>query len=320
MSLVPKNNIHFNLQNFGADKVYVISEKDSYRREEFIKAWEWSDLEYEFVDAIMGNELDIKSMIQDGRLDAFIDPSGNLSKNIIGVALSHQKAYQIALDEFDYSNSENRFDSNGNPLRYFLFLEDDARPTTALIDSIQNGEYPLLIKDIKKFSFDILWLGRATPNIRGRYLNDRLQHIRRFEAPGAQSYMINVNSLRELFHSMEDINMPADLLLDKEDDILHTSLATYQSLIGQMGTMIHSFTGDKDLPDDHISNLYKSQTQLPIHLWRKDIPKLERVNPDMDEFVENVEDFDYHKEIGYTDNSSALGEGETTSWKKIILK
>ena len=326
MSLVPKNNIHFNLQNFGADKIYVISEKDSYRRKEFIKAWEWSDLEYEFVDAIMGKDLDIKSMIQDGRLDTFIDPSGNLSKNIIAVALSHQKAYEMALDEFDSSNSENRFDSNGNPLRYFLFLEDDARPTTALIDSIQAGEYPLLIKDIKKFSFDILWLGRAIPNIRGRYLNNRLQHIRRFEAPGAQSYMINVNSLRQLFDSIKDINMPADLLLDKEDDILHTSLATYQSLIGQMGTMIHSFTGDKDLPDDHISNLYKSQTQLPIHLWRKDIPKLERVNPDMYEFIEDVEDFDYDEKIGYPDNCSALGGVDSLSgepnnhWRKIIFK
>ena len=118
-----KTNIA-HLQNFGADKVYVISEKDSYRRQEFTKAWEWSDLEYEFVDAIMGRDLDIKSMIQTGRLDTFIDPSGNLSKNIIGVALSHQKAYEIALNEFDSSNSENRFDSNGNPLRYFLFLED----------------------------------------------------------------------------------------------------------------------------------------------------------------------------------------------------
>ena len=40
----------------------------------------------------------------------------------------------------------------------------------------------------------------------------------------------------------------------------------------------------------------------------------------MDEFVEKVEDFDYHTEIGYTDNSSALGEGNPISWKKIILK
>ena len=138
--------------------------------------------------------------------------------------------------------------------------------------------------------------------------------------------MISVNSLRELFDSIKDINMPADLLLDKEDDILHTSLATYQSLIGQMGTMIHSFTGDKDLPDDHISNLYKSQTQLPIHLWRKDIPKLERVNPDMYEFIEDVEDFDYDEKIGYPDNCSALGGVDSLSvepnnhWRKIIFK
>jgi len=312
-----KTNIA-HLQNFGADKVYVISEKDSYRRQEFTKAWEWSDLEYEFVDAIMGRDLDIKSMIQTGRLDTFIDPSGNLSKNIIGVALSHQKAYEIALNEFD---------SNGNSLGYFLFLEDDARPTTALINSIQDGEYTLLVEDIIKLSFDILWLGRATPEIRGINLNGRLQHIRRFEAPGAQSYIVNVNSLRELLDSMKVINMPADLVLDKEDGILHTSLATYQTLIGQMGTkMIHSFTGDNELPDDHINNLYKSQTQLPSHLWRRDIPKLKRVNPDMYEFIEDVEDFDYDKEIGYPDNRSELGEAGlllselNNYWRKIIFK
>ena len=45
---IKTNIVH--LQNFGADKVYVISEKDSYRRQEFTKAWEWSDLEYEFVE------------------------------------------------------------------------------------------------------------------------------------------------------------------------------------------------------------------------------------------------------------------------------
>ena len=86
MSLVPKNNINFKLKNFGADKVFVISERNSFRREEFIKAWKWSDLKYEFVDAIMGKELDLKYFIESGRLTRFIDPSGSISKNIIMVS------------------------------------------------------------------------------------------------------------------------------------------------------------------------------------------------------------------------------------------
>jgi len=304
MSLVPKNNVHFKLKNFGADKIFVISEKNSFRRKEFEKAWKWSDLQYEFIDAIMGEELDIKSMIQDGRLNTFIDPSGNLSKNIIGVALSHQKAYEKALSEFD---------SNGQPLQSFLFLEDDARPTSALIDLIESGEYTKLLTNISNLSWDIFWFGRAKNYIKGEYLNERVKKLRRFDSPGAQSYMIRRNSLDELYYKIKDnVDIAADLLLDREHDILKESLCTNRTIIGQMGIMMNTFFGDENESETHISNLYKSQTQAPEHL--------KRIHANMDEFVENVEDFDYHKEIGYTDNSSALGEGETTSWKKIILK
>ena len=304
MSLVPKNNVHFKLKNFGADKIYVISEKDSYRRKEFIKAWEWSDLEYEFVDAIMGKDLDIKSMIQDGRLNTFIDPSGNLSKNIIGVALSHQKAYKKALSEYD---------SNGQPLQSFLFLEDDARPTSALIDLIESGEYTKLLTNINNFSWDIFWFGRAKNYIKGEYLNKRIKKLRRFDSPGAQSYMIRRDSLDFLYHKIKDnVDIPADLLLDKEHDILKESLCTNKTIIGQMGMMMNTFFGDENESETHISNLYKSQTQAPEHL--------KRIHTNMDEFVQNVENFDYHKEIGYTDNTSALGEGDPICWKKITLK
>lgn len=306
MSLVPKNNVHFKLKNFGADKIYVISEKDSYRRKEFIKAWEWSDLEYEFVDAIMGKDLDIKSMIQDGKLDTFIDPSGNLSKNIIGVALSHQKAYKKALSEYD---------SNGQPLQSFLFLEDDARPTSALIDLIESGEYTKLLTNINNFSWDIFWFGRAKNYIKGEYLNKRIKKLRRFDSPGAQSYMIRRDSLDSLYHKIKDnVDIPADLLLDKEHDILQESLCTNKTIIGQMGIMMNSFFGNPNESKTHISNLYKSQTQAAEHL--------KRIHVNMDEFIEDVEDFDYHKEIGYIDNSSALGsiKGETIFWKKIIFK
>jgi len=304
MSLVPKNNVHFKLKNFGADKIYVISEKDSYRRKEFIKAWEWSDLEYEFVDAIMGKDLDIKSMIQDGRLNTFIDPSGNLSKNIIGVALSHQKAYKKALSEYD---------SNGQPLQSFLFLEDDARPTSALIDLIESGEYTKLLTNINNFSWDIFWFGRAKNYIKGEYLNKRIKKLRRFDSPGAQSYMIRRDSLDFLYHKIKDnVDIPADLLLDKEHDILKESLCTNKTIIGQMGIMMNTFFGDENESETHISNLYKSQTQAPEHL--------KRIHTNMDEFVQNVENFDYHKEIGYTDNTSALGEGDPICWKKITLK
>ena len=304
MSLVPKNNVHFKLKNFGADKIYVISEKDSYRRKEFIKAWEWSDLEYEFVDAIMGKDLDIKSMIQDGRLNTFIDPSGNLSKNIIGVALSHQKAYKKALSEYE---------SNGQPLQSFLFLEDDARPTSALIDLIESGEYTKLLTNINNFSWDIFWFGRAKNYIKGEYLNKRIKKLRRFDSPGAQSYMIRRDSLDFLYHKIKDnVDIPADLLLDKEHDILKESLCTNKTIIGQMGIMMNTFFGDENESETHISNLYKSQTQAPEHL--------KRIHTNMDEFVQNVENFDYHKEIGYTDNTSALGEGDPICWKKITLK
>ena len=49
-----------NIKNFGAKKIYVISKSGEHQRKsDFIKAWESFDgFEYEFVDAIMSDDID----------------------------------------------------------------------------------------------------------------------------------------------------------------------------------------------------------------------------------------------------------------------
>lgn len=311
MSLLQELDVKFKVKNFGADKVFVISEKgDHFRKQEFIKAWKWCDLEYEFIDAVMGRDLDIKELVQSGRLESFIDPGGNICKNIVAVALSHNKVYEYALNHSYLFNGNN-----------IMIMEDDARPTQVLIDMIQSDEFNELVKDINKFNFDILWLGRGSYKIKGDYLNDNIQSISRFTSPGAQAYILQLDSLQQLIDKRRDkIDSAADLFLDIEHNVLKKAYSTYFSLIMQQGHMMNKFLGDKEEADDHIYNKYKSQTQLHPDDYNEN-QMFRRINDDIKEFIVDVEDFDYDKEIGYVDGSSAMGVenliGDGWSWKKI---
>jgi GR25 family glycosyltransferase involved in LPS biosynthesis len=293
--------LSFNLYNFGADKVYVISEKNSYRRDEFIKAWAWSDLEFEFVDAIMGRDIDIKKMINDGVLTEFIDPNGILSKNIIGVALSHIEAYKISLGNHSDTGSKS-----------FLFMEDDARPTQSLIDIIQNGKYVKFIESIYNEDFDVLWLGRGgnKTDTNGRYYNKYFKYTERYNNPGAQSYILKSKSIKNILNFTNKIDMAADCFLDRKD-ILNKSIITHKQLVSQMGYILDKFYGDDTLPNTHIYNRYKSQTQLPPHIFPDSKfnhinvdGKFNHVNDDIMDYIKDINDFTYKTDI---------------IWKKIIF-
>ena len=75
-----------NIRNFGATKIFVISDKENIqRRNDFKDAWSnFKNFDYEFVDAIMGKDLDITKLIQEKKiLGKFYDPNGTLSKNLL---------------------------------------------------------------------------------------------------------------------------------------------------------------------------------------------------------------------------------------------
>ena len=86
------------LYNFGASKIFVISDKNNLeRRNAFDKAWScFSDFDYEYVDAIMGTELSVSKQLETKKLDThFLCPNGCLSRNILGVYQSHYKIWEM---------------------------------------------------------------------------------------------------------------------------------------------------------------------------------------------------------------------------------
>ena len=114
------------LKNFGAERIYVISDpKNQQRRSDFIEAWSgFSDFDFEFVDAIMANDIDLDRLFYQGKLaDQFYDPNACLSKTVFAIALSHERVWEKIWDLHEFSQKD----------EHFLILEDDARPTKSLM-------------------------------------------------------------------------------------------------------------------------------------------------------------------------------------------
>ena len=290
MSIVLNTDIAFKLHNFGADKIYVISEKDSYRREQFIKAWEWSDLEYEFIDAIMAKDLDLDEMILNGELKPYVDPVTNVTRGLIAISKSHLKAYEHALN--------NSYTFNGGDK--IMFMEDDARPNQILLNEISSGEYYKLIKDLSKVYFDIFWVGKGFKgtHIHGEPVTERLQRPKAFAQLGAHAYILNIHRLQPLIDLGKQYTIQADIFLDLYQEVLKISYGPYHSLIQQQGTIWDKFHGDDSLPDDHPINLMKSSSQKNPKEYDNtkdlfDSPHSHLIEKSLVPYIKEIKDVDY---------------------------
>jgi GR25 family glycosyltransferase involved in LPS biosynthesis len=86
------------------DSIFCINLKHHERRRQTV-AMEFDSVGFDIanrlhiVNAIYGSDLpEMKDMIKSGIVaNPFVDPGGNLTKNIIGCALSHKEAYKRML-------------------------------------------------------------------------------------------------------------------------------------------------------------------------------------------------------------------------------
>ena len=122
--------VKFNLQNFGADTIYVIHDiKKPQRRIDFEHAWShFSGFKYEYIDAVTPDDFNLKELIENESVGEFslgkefydtVDLC--LTKNILAIAFSHFRAYRAC----------NTLE-NGDR---FLILEDDVFPKNEYLDN-----------------------------------------------------------------------------------------------------------------------------------------------------------------------------------------
>lgn len=251
--------VKFNLQNFGADTIYVIHDiKKPQRRIDFEHAWShFSGFKYEYIPAVTPDDFNLKELIENESVGEFslgkefydiVDLC--LTKNILAIAFSHLRAYRVC----------NRM-KNGDR---FLILEDDARPTEGLMDSIYTGEYKKFIEGIKKRTFDWVFIGTANNVIKGQDYNKFLKRPENFTGLAAHAVLYTRDSINRLVDNHSTVKMAADLLLHSlNSDLTFPNVySPYVSWISQ----VHTQLDDNMLGTDNPDYEYSTGSQVNPHV------------------------------------------------------
>ena len=266
-----------NLHNFGATKIYVISDSKNVRRRELFKDhWNhFTGFDYEFVDAIMGDDLNIPELIDKGILCEFFCGEGGVSKNVIACHLSHRKAWQKAKD----SSLEND--------DYVLFLEDDARLTPHFLDQAYfNGDYYKILERLKNSTVDLFWWGRADERVSGNSYNKITKIPDPYLSLGAHAYMIRRSFAELLLKESEKIEMPVDVLIAYQCNRMGRSYSPNYSYIRQVQHML----GQRFFIDGHINEIWGSTTQPQRKDGSGNVMEdmYQNISEDFKPFVKNV--------------------------------
>lgn len=268
------------LYNFGAEHIFVISgKKDIERRKRFTEAWNhFSKFDYTFIDATFGKDISIPKLLDRKVLGrTFYDPNGSLSKNIVATALSHRKVYETILDRNDWSKR-----------KFFLILEDDARPTVDLVNDIYSGNYKKTLDKINKQYIDCVWWGRRTRKIAGRYICDHLQVPLVKDDYSAHSYMITSELAEELLEASSPIRYAADTFIDtvlkERNKVVRSPFSSY---IQQQGLLLGKFHMHKNDPD----YMFSSHTQINFLEEDRLKPPFSNINRDIKKHVVSVDNY-----------------------------
>lgn len=284
------------LKNFGARKIWVMSDKDNKeRRNDFIEAWSSFDgFDFQFVDAIMAKDITLEQLKDEGRItDWYTDPNGLFSLPMFAVGLSHYKCWE----EVWHSDHKDQHSE------YHLILEDDARPTKFLCDSIFNGDYKKILKTIDTRALDMFYWGKQTDYIKVKSTYDKRLGV---PAPNAgtagHAYMITPSIAFQLMEDYRVMTEAIDFGIERKANS-QVTLSPFRSMIQQQGTLLGKFVMKPD--DPHF--LYSSSTHKNY-------------------FIDKTEGFEHHSKTGrdlicssvrkYVDKMTI----EPNGWAKYHLK
>lgn len=236
------------LKQFGARNIYVISEKqNTKRRQQFIQDWQhFTDFNYQFIDATMGKEVHIRSLLEQGRLKTFWCGEAAITRNIIGCFESHRKVWKKIAENSPRSDD------------YSLVLEDDARLTPHFTSTaIHSGEFNKILKFIDNATVNCFWWGRADERVSGDSHNKITKIPDPYLSLGAHAYMIRRSFAELLLKESEEIKMPVDVLIAYQCSRMGRSYSPNYSYIRQVQHML----GQRFFIDGHINEMWGSTTQ-----------------------------------------------------------
>ena len=268
--------------NIGFDKTYVINLKSRQKRRDKMKKT-LQGLDYEIVDAIDGQKLKVRKLIKDGLLNTeYYDPSGVLTRNIIGCSLSHIKVWK-------------KFLKSG--LDTCLILEDDIFLTREIVRHTADPEFgkpriefQILLDEINSLDeWDVIFLGKKIQEVPGKKVTENLV-IPEFGVSryGAHAYVINKNSVKKLLKNYIPISYAVDIFMEEEISNLKV-FSVSRSFIRQYG----------DLVDErHHINPLKNDSPDSDTFWNLlDNSKLTTCA--VDDIVESVKFTNYSKDSNF---------------------
>ena len=268
--------------NIGFDKTYVINLKSRQkRRDEMEKTLR--GLDYEVVDAIDGQKLKVRKLIKDGLLNTeYYDPSGVLTRNIIGCSLSHIKVWK-------------KFLKSG--LDTCLILEDDIFLTREIVRHTADPEFgkpriefQTILDDINSLKeWDIVYLGKKVLEVSGKKVTENLV-IPKFGVSryGAHAYVINKNSVKKSLKNYIPISYAVDIFMEEEVSNLKV-FSVSRSFIRQYGDLVD---------EQHHINPLKNDSHDSDTFWNLlDNSKLTTCA--VDDIVESVKFTNYSKDSNF---------------------
>lgn len=209
------------------DKVFVISMKDSERRKYIVKTFNELGVDFEFYDAVRGNELSehkINSIYDEEAAANHKSSSWSLSKTQLGCALSHLNiCKKIKKEKFERVLI---FEDDVKPInRHFTEVQEVFKELPSDWDLLYLGVktqekpppyfklkllfyYPLthiLLSKTNQWKYSELW--RLYPKSYSRHLKIAGYHH------GSHAYGITLEGARKLLKKHQKLTAPYDILL-----------------------------------------------------------------------------------------------------------
>jgi glycosyl transferase family 25 len=244
--------------DLGIDKIYVINLPKRQDRRDEVES-ELSRLEYHYINAIDGMEIDIPKLILNGTLnESFYDPKGMVNKNVVACALSHRKSWETFVDSQEET---------------CLILEDDVFTTRPILkDSYsENYDKPSEFWDDMMFQlggldWDVVYLGKKTQYV------DGIDTTPLFCIPfygaggwGAHSYLINKKSAKKLLKLYNPIKYAVDVFLDVMIDELNV-YSVKESSFRQRGDIYIEKKLPEKVDSDTFHNSYYKGSITSTHV------------------------------------------------------
>jgi GR25 family glycosyltransferase involved in LPS biosynthesis len=209
------------------DSIFCINLKEYSRRRETVfmelHSVGLGDENLSFIEATHGSDLpETKKLLESNIIsNPFIDPGGNLTRNIIACAISHKRAYTSMLDRNDEVS---------------LIIEDDITWTKLGLRCIANGQLKEMLEDFKKSEYEIMWLGTCDTNIpvypEENNTTGLFEYMRYLPEWAGHAYVIKNSAAKKLLDNNSPIKHAADVNIECTNVKI---CAPRKSLISQNG-------------------------------------------------------------------------------------